>query len=611
MKKLLTIFSIFISILLIYSIPTDAMYAGIANITAAPGETMDKIGINYHTRYEGSYIIYGTDSKLKNATKVMPEVHEWEREATGEDYPAFEKRYVCSVNLSGLKLYTTYYYQVIAGNEKSEICKFNTGLNESVTTFAWITDSQTFANGYDKVEAVFQNLLKANPNIAFMLNTGDVTDRAGQEAQWNGYFKQFTSLQSFPNATIPGNHEYYTTAASGYDSPEIYNQYFNNPKNSFEGRMNSSYYFKYNNILFLMVDAIKNEYVQEQREWVKSVLDNNTADFIIVGIHAGLITGGNYASDANRMKKAFGDIFEEYAVDLVLSGHEHAFCVQKTRLDGEFNPDLGVTHVIGPAVGNKTYKANDDGMDYVQNLNYAGCIITVTSSRLTLKMYNNMGDEQYSLEIKNRRSISTKYDEERFLNSLEIERDENKETAKLVWNSDIYGYVDNISISGKEVNLYTENNLQEISRKIKLANINSIDLGANYSDTNYYYDIVITKLDGTTINRTIEVINNEELLINKYTVTFKDKDGNILKEETVKEGEDATAPNVPTVDGYEFKGWDKDFDDVKEDLIITALYEEIKAEEPANEGCKKDLVYLASSLIACASLAFIIFRKKD
>ncbi|MBQ8292412.1 MAG: metallophosphoesterase [Bacilli bacterium] len=610
MKKLLTFFSILISIFLISSIPSNGMYAGIANITAAPGETMDKIGINYHTRYADSYVIYGTDSSLKKFTKVTPEVHEWEREVKG-DYPAFEKRYVCSVNLSGLKLYTTYYYQVIAGSEKSDICKFNTGLNESVTTFAWITDSQTYDNGYDKVEAVFQNLLKANPNIAFMLNTGDVTDRAGKEAQWNGYFSQFKSVQSFPNATIPGNHEYYTTAASGYDSPEIYNQYFNNPKNSFEGRMNSSYYFYYNNILFLMVDAIKNEYVNEQRAWITEVLENNTADFIIVGIHAGLITGGNYSSDAKRMKQAFGDIFEEYAVDIILSGHEHAFCVQKTRLDGEINPDLGVTHVIGPAVGNKTYKANDDGMDYVQNLNYGGCIITVTSSRLTLKMYNNMGDEQYSLEIKNRRGVSSKYNEESFLKSLKVERDAEKETATLVWNSDIYGYVDKITVTGKEVNLYNESNLKEVSRKIKLANIYSLDLGANYSDTNYYYDIVITKLDGTTITKTVEIINNEELLINKYTVTFKDKDGNILKEETVKEGEDATAPTAPSVEGYNFVGWDKEFDDVEEDLVITALYEEIKVEAPAKEGCKKELLTLTTSLIACISLAFIILRKKN
>ena len=613
MKKLITFITIMITILLINAIPSKAMYADISNIVSSLGETMDQIGINYHTRIEGSYVMYGTDSKLNMAKKALPEVHEWERAAT--DYDAFEKRYVCSVNLTGLKLYTTYYYQVVAGATKSDIYTFNTGKSESTTQFAWVTDSQTYDNGYNQVDAVIQNLLKNAPNISFILSTGDITDRGGKEAQWNGFFQGTTTLKDLPVSMLPGNHEYYTTAASGYDSPEIYNQYFNNPKNSFEGRMNSSYYFKYNNVLFIMIDAIKNEYVTEQRAWLIDVLENNTADFIIVGTHAGLISAGNYDSDASRMRKAFGDIFENYAVDLALSGHEHVFAVQKTRYQGKVDEATGVTYVIGPAAGNKTYKGNDDGMDYVQNLNYGGCIITVSSSKLTLAMYNNMGDKQYEFTLKTRRNISSTYNEEKFLNSFEIERDEERETATLTWDYNIYSYVDNITVNGKEVNEYRESNLKDITRKIKLANINYVDLGANYSDTNYYYNIAITMTDGRVINKTIETINNPDLLINKYQVTFKDKDGNILKEETINEGEAATAPTAPEVEGYTFKGWDKKFDKVTEDLVITALYEEIKVDTPPVEeeksGCKKDLAVLMTSVISLVSLGFIVLRKKD
>lgn len=613
MKKLITFISIIVTILLINAIPTKAMYADIANVVASLGETMDQIGINYHTRIEGSYVLYGTDAKLNNAKKATPEVSQWSREAHG-DYPAFEQRYVCKVNLTGLKLYTTYYYQVVAGSSKSEIYTFNTGKTETTTQFAWITDSQTYDNGYNQVDTVIKNLRKNVPNLSFIISTGDITDRGGKEAQWNGFFQGITTLKDLPVSMLPGNHEYYTTAASGYDSPEIYNQYFNNPQNGFEGRMNSSYFFKYNNVLFIMIDAIKNEYVNEQRAWLIDVLENNTADFIIVGTHAGLISAGNYDSDASRMKKAFGDIFENYAVDLALSGHEHVFAVQKTRYQGEVNEDTGVTYVIGPAVGNKTYKGEEDGMDYVQNLNYGGCIITVSSSKLTLAMYNNMGDKQYEFSLKNRRTVSTTYNEEKFLNSFEIVRDAEKETARLEWNYNIYSYVDNIKVTGKEVNEYRESNLKEITRKIKLANVNDLELGPNYSDTNYYYNIAVTMTDGRVINKTIETINNEELLINKYTVTFKDKDGNILKEETVKEGESATAPTAPTLEGYTFKGWDQEFDEITKDLVVTALYEEIKVDEPIDDnksGCKKDLAYLTSSIIALASLGFLVFRKKE
>lgn len=611
MKKFITFVSILATILLINAIPTKAMYADIANIVTSLGETMDQIGINYHTRIEDSYVLYSTDAKLNNAKKATPDVHEWDRAAQG-DYPAFEKRYVCKVNLTGLNLYTTYYYQVVAGSTKSDIYTFNTGKTENTTQFAWITDSQTYDNGYNQVDAVIKNLRKNVPNLSFIISTGDITDRGGKEVQWNGFFQGTSSLKDLPVSMLPGNHEYYTTAASGYDSPEIYNQYFNNPQNGFEGRMNSSYFFKYNNILFIMIDAIKNEYVNEQRAWLIDVLENNTADFIIVGTHAGLISAGNYDSDAARMRKAFGDIFENYAVDLALSGHEHVFAVQKTRYQGQVNEATGVTYVIGPAVGNKTYKGNETGMDYVQNLNYGGCIITVSSSKLTLAMYNNMGDKQYEFTLKSRRTVSSTYNEEKFLNSIKIERNETTETAKLVWDYNTYSYVDNITVTGKEVNEYRESNLKEITRKIRLANVNDLELGPNYSDTNYYYNVAITMTDGRVINKTIETINNKDLLVNKYTVTFKDKDGNILKEETVKDGEAATAPNAPTLDGYEFKGWDKKFDKVNEDLVVTALYEEIKVNEPTEKsGCKKDLVYLTSSLIALTSLGFLVLRKKD
>ena len=60
-----------------------------------------------------------------------------------------------------------------------------------------------------------------------------------------------------------------------------------------------------------------------------------------------------------------------------------------------------------------------------------------------------------------------------------------------------------------------------------------------------------------------------------FTVTFMSKSNDILKEETVEYGDGATAPDAPHVDGYEFIGWDKTFDNVTEDITVTALYREL------------------------------------
>lgn len=56
------------------------------------------------------------------------------------------------------------------------------------------------------------------------------------------------------------------------------------------------------------------------------------------------------------------------------------------------------------------------------------------------------------------------------------------------------------------------------------------------------------------------------------TVTFKDSRGNVLKTETVKNGESATAPTPPTIPFHTFKKWDKDFTNVSKDITVTAIY---------------------------------------
>jgi len=60
--------------------------------------------------------------------------------------------------------------------------------------------------------------------------------------------------------------------------------------------------------------------------------------------------------------------------------------------------------------------------------------------------------------------------------------------------------------------------------------------------------------------------------VETFTVTFVDHDGTVLKTETVESGKSATAPDAPVREGYEFLGWDKSFDNVTEDLTVTARY---------------------------------------
>ena len=59
---------------------------------------------------------------------------------------------------------------------------------------------------------------------------------------------------------------------------------------------------------------------------------------------------------------------------------------------------------------------------------------------------------------------------------------------------------------------------------------------------------------------------------NVLSVRFLDKDGKLLKQETVPYGGAATAPEAPEVANFLFQKWDVDFSVVSEDLTVKAVY---------------------------------------
>jgi len=74
-----------------------------------------------------------------------------------------------------------------------------------------------------------------------------------------------------------------------------------------------------------------------------------------------------------------------------------------------------------------------------------------------------------------------------------------------------------------------------------------------------------------------------------YTVTFKDWDGTVLKTETVKQGDPATAPALPSRVGYTFTGWSVAFTEVRANLTVMAEYDAVPGnpdnpDNPGNQG---------------------------
>lgn len=58
-----------------------------------------------------------------------------------------------------------------------------------------------------------------------------------------------------------------------------------------------------------------------------------------------------------------------------------------------------------------------------------------------------------------------------------------------------------------------------------------------------------------------------------YTVIFQNWDHTLLSEQQVEYGKAAQAPADPTREGYTFKGWDREFNNILADMTVTAVFE--------------------------------------
>ena len=87
--------------------------------------------------------------------------------------------------------------------------------------------------------------------------------------------------------------------------------------------------------------------------------------------------------------------------------------------------------------------------------------------------------------------------------------------------------------------------------------------------------LIIVLTDGTEIDAGKVGSSGGSVPLQKFTVTFKDHDGTVLKTEEVESGKSATAPVNPTRAGYTFTGWNQPFTSVISDMVVVAQYQKI------------------------------------
>jgi tetratricopeptide (TPR) repeat protein len=238
------------------------------------------------------------------------------------------------IQLSGLKIETLFYYQVVSGESKSDVITFKTAVRkDSPFRFAVYGDNKSGPFNHEKNA----NLI-ASKKPDFVLHNGDLVNRGYVYKQWELLFFNPTRklLPSIPMYPVLGNHERHA---------DYYFKYFSLPNNEV------FYSFDYGNAHFIMLDPADDDFLTANKDagqlkWLINDLEENKAEWTIVNFHYPPFTaGGNYYKNYRiKLKNLIHPIFEKYGVDIVFSGHDHDY--ERTYPIVSKNGKHPVTYVV-------------------------------------------------------------------------------------------------------------------------------------------------------------------------------------------------------------------------------------------------------------------------
>jgi len=481
-------------------------------IVTNPGADMStEININWHSDIEGTFVEYtlATDTNFDNATRVDGQCSSFSVDNSlnfnGKTIisTGFNERNQCKVSITGLTPDTEYMYRV-GKTTFSDNYYFKTGIGSAPFSFLYLTDPQYASSaGADVFNNLMTKALEIDDDIRFSVFSGDVVDRGGDLSQWDILFQK-SNLKNMPISVIPGNHEYYddSTTPVFFDAT-YFNGFYNNPDNGAIGVENSSYYFKYNNVLVVGLDseaAVTPSLMTAQKEWFSNVMENNHAQYIVVFQHRSFY-GSQYASVSPTQRMHWQPLFDKYGVDIVLSGHDHVYTRTVSIYDGvASNVDKqGTVYLIGGSAGKKYYSVIDqpDLFAHTFEKKSSVTIFSVDSAGLHLNTIGETGLtlDQVTIPAKRSATLSSNFDKDEFMNDVTIVADStDRSKATFTWGSKGYGYVNSV----------------------KIVNEDDEEFGYDYINTNFLTSLELTDLD-------------ENAFIN-YTLKAEFKDGTSLSQ---------------------------------------------------------------------------------
>jgi len=240
---------------------------------------------------------------------------------------------------TGLAPATRYAYRVGGPSSSSRWHCFSTAsAAEAPFRFIYLGDAQ---RGFEKRwPALVQAAFAAVPDARFVVHAGDLVEDGFDDRQWGAWLAGLGARAGdVPGVPAPGNHDVIRSAAKRvFAAPDLWNAHFALPANGPDGLAElagQNYVLDYQGlrVVALDVNAFANEDFREsqrsrvqaaQLTWLRQVLRTNARRWTVVVQHQpvySVVKGRDFAA----MRRALGPLYDEFHVDLVLQGHDHAY----------------------------------------------------------------------------------------------------------------------------------------------------------------------------------------------------------------------------------------------------------------------------------------------
>jgi len=278
--------------------------------------------------------------------------------------------YQHSAIMDGLKPNTLYAYRVGGDSIWSEWNQFRTAKEKAEPfKFVFMGDPQNDLKLH--CSRIFREAYKNAPDAAFWLFSGDICSEP-EDTQYEGFFYAGGFIfGTTPSILTPGNHDVdflwedgkivkdsKGKKLRGEKTSGMFLEHFTLPENGLPAYKESSYYVDYQGVRFIMVNTTKEDKLEEQAAWIEKLLANNPNKWTVVSFHHPFYSAGRDRDD-DETRKAFLAIFDKYSVDLVLTGHDHAYARSYKLKNGEIvsKNGKGTVYVVSVS-GPKMYSVN-------------------------------------------------------------------------------------------------------------------------------------------------------------------------------------------------------------------------------------------------------------